>query len=150
MVRADVASTLDEVFEQHGALRKRSRSWKLLIDPVSTSPLIFREPARERGDPAGWGCCWICRSVRRRRNFTGAAKRRDGCEVPNPILCWGNLIGPGDPTISLRVPTLAAACIPRILTTQTIADSAASSPAAVVACTGEESENCRIFSAEDP
>ncbi len=38
MVRADVASTLDEVFEQHGALRKRSRSWKLLIDPVSTSP----------------------------------------------------------------------------------------------------------------
>ncbi len=46
MVRADVASTLDEVFEQHGALRKRSRSWKLLIDPVSTSPLIFRAPRR--------------------------------------------------------------------------------------------------------
>src|SRR2546428_456554 len=75
---------------------------------------------------------------------------RDGCEVPNPFLCWGNLIGPGDPTISLRVPTLAAACIPHILATQTIADSAASSPAAVVACTREESENCRIFSAEDP
>src|SRR5947199_206448 len=45
---------------------------------------------------------------------------------------------------------LAAACIPHILATQTIADSAASSPAAVVACTREESENCRIFSAEDP
>ena len=60
MVRADVASTLDEVFEQHGALRKRSRSWKLLIDPVSTSPLIFREPQPERegillaGDAAGF------------------------------------------------------------------------------------------------
>src|SRR5207237_8614068 len=60
MVRADVASTLDEGFEQHGALRKRSRSWKLLIDPVSTSPLIFREPQPERegillaGDAAGF------------------------------------------------------------------------------------------------
>jgi flavin-dependent dehydrogenase len=60
MVRPDVASTLDEVFEQHGALRKRSGSWKLLIDPVSTSPLIFREPQPERdgillaGDAAGF------------------------------------------------------------------------------------------------
>ena len=60
MVRADVASSLDEVFEQHGALRKRSRGWKLLIDPVSTSPLIFREPQPERdgillaGDAAGF------------------------------------------------------------------------------------------------
>jgi len=60
MVRADVASTLDEVFEQHGALRKRSRGWKLLTTPVSTSPLIFREPQPERdgillaGDAAGF------------------------------------------------------------------------------------------------
>jgi menaquinone-9 beta-reductase len=41
-------------------LRKRSGSWKLLIDPVSTSPLIFREPQPERdgillaGDTAGF------------------------------------------------------------------------------------------------
>jgi len=60
MVRADVASSLDEVFEQHGALRKRSRRWKLLIDPVSTSPLIFCEPQPDRdgillaGDAAGF------------------------------------------------------------------------------------------------
>lgn len=60
MVRPHVASTLDEVFEQHAALRKRSGSWKLLIDPVSTSPLIFREPQPERdgillaGDAAGF------------------------------------------------------------------------------------------------
>jgi menaquinone-9 beta-reductase len=60
MVRADVASTLDDVFEQHEALRKRSRGWKLLTDPVSTSPLIFREPQPERdgilqaGDAAGF------------------------------------------------------------------------------------------------
>ncbi len=60
MVRADIASTLDDVFEQHGALRKRSRGWKLLTTPVSTSPLIFREPQPERdgillaGDAAGF------------------------------------------------------------------------------------------------
>src|SRR6266704_629996 len=60
MVRADVASTLDEVFERHGALRKRSRGWELLTTPVSTSPLIFREPQPERdgillaGDAAGF------------------------------------------------------------------------------------------------
>jgi len=127
MVRADVASTLDEVFEQHGALRKRSRSWRLLIDPVSTSPLIFREPQPERD---------------------GILLAGDAAGFVDPFA--GDGISPGDPTISLRVPTLAAACIPHILATQTIADSAASSPAAVVACTREESENCRIFSAEDP
>ena len=44
MVRADVASTLAEVFLQHPALHERSRSWELLSEPVSTSPLIFRDP----------------------------------------------------------------------------------------------------------
>ena len=43
MVRADVASSLPEVFAQHPALRERSRNWTSLSDPVSTSPLIFRE-----------------------------------------------------------------------------------------------------------
>ena len=60
MVRADVASTLPEVFAQHPALRERSRNWTLLSDPVSTSPLIFRSPQPERdgvlmvGDAAGF------------------------------------------------------------------------------------------------
>jgi flavin-dependent dehydrogenase len=49
MVRADVANTLEDVFEQHAALRVRSRGWTLASDPVSTSPLIFREPRAERG-----------------------------------------------------------------------------------------------------
>jgi len=44
MVRADVASTLPEVFRRHPMLQARSREWKPLSDPVSTSPLIFREP----------------------------------------------------------------------------------------------------------
>jgi len=48
MVRADVASTLAEVFAIHPALHKRSRSWQPLSEPVSTSPLIFREPQPER------------------------------------------------------------------------------------------------------
>ena len=60
MVRADVASTLPEVFAQHPALRERSRNWTSLSDPASTSPLIFRHPQPERdgvlmvGDAAGF------------------------------------------------------------------------------------------------
>lgn len=60
MVRADIASTLPEVFAQHPALRERSRNWTALSDPVSTSPLIFRPPQPERdgmfmvGDSAGF------------------------------------------------------------------------------------------------
>jgi flavin-dependent dehydrogenase len=60
MVRADVASSLPKVFAQHPALRERTRNWKLVSDPVSTSPLIFRNPRPERngvllaGDAAGF------------------------------------------------------------------------------------------------
>ena len=60
MVRADVASTLAEVFTQHPALHERSRRWSPLSDPVSTSPLIFRNPQPEHngilmvGDAAGF------------------------------------------------------------------------------------------------
>ncbi len=48
MVRADVASTLSDVFLCHPALQERSRAWKPLSDPVSTSPLVFRQPQPER------------------------------------------------------------------------------------------------------
>ncbi len=48
MVRADVASTLQEVFSKHPALLERSQSWQSLSQPVSTSPLIFREPEPEK------------------------------------------------------------------------------------------------------
>jgi flavin-dependent dehydrogenase len=60
MVCADVASTLPEVFAQHPGLHERSRYWAPLSDPVSTSPLIFRDPQPERdgvlcaGDAAGF------------------------------------------------------------------------------------------------
>jgi flavin-dependent dehydrogenase len=49
MVRADVASTLAEVFQQHRALRERSLKWRQLGDSVSTSPLLFRAPQPEHG-----------------------------------------------------------------------------------------------------
>ncbi len=49
MVRADVASTLADVFERNTPLRERSRSWQPLTDPVSTSPLLFREPQPVEG-----------------------------------------------------------------------------------------------------
>jgi flavin-dependent dehydrogenase len=48
MVRADVASTLPEVFVCHPALQERTRGWKPLSAPVSTSPLVFRKPRPER------------------------------------------------------------------------------------------------------
>jgi menaquinone-9 beta-reductase len=60
MVRADVANTLDKVFALHPALQERSSRWEALMEPVSTSPLIFREPEPERdgilmvGDAAGF------------------------------------------------------------------------------------------------
>jgi flavin-dependent dehydrogenase len=48
MVRADVARDLSAVFLRHPALQERSVRWEPLSDPVSTSPLVFREPRPER------------------------------------------------------------------------------------------------------
>ncbi|MGA8493138.1 MAG: NAD(P)/FAD-dependent oxidoreductase [Terriglobales bacterium] len=48
MVRADVASTLSEVFICHPALQERSRGWTPLSHPVSTWPLVFREPVTDQ------------------------------------------------------------------------------------------------------
>ena len=44
MVRAQVGSTLTDVFRQHPSLHKRSQAWEPLSEPVFTSPLIFRKP----------------------------------------------------------------------------------------------------------
>src|SRR5581483_11427346 len=50
MVRADVASSLSEVFTQNPSLRERSRRWRQLTETVTTSPLIFREPRPVNGN----------------------------------------------------------------------------------------------------
>jgi len=44
MVRSDIARSLPEVFAQNAELRARASKWQPLMEPVSTSPLIFREP----------------------------------------------------------------------------------------------------------
>jgi menaquinone-9 beta-reductase len=60
MVRADVATRLEDVFACEPRLLERSRGWKLLSEPISTAPLIFRTPCPERdgvlqaGDAAGF------------------------------------------------------------------------------------------------
>ena len=50
MVRSDVASSLPEVFALNPSLRERSRNWQPLTDPVSTSPLLFRQPQPVEGN----------------------------------------------------------------------------------------------------
>jgi geranylgeranyl reductase family protein len=60
MVRADVARSLEELFNKEPELQCRSRSWQPLFPAVTTSPLYFREPATESdgmllvGDSAGF------------------------------------------------------------------------------------------------
>ena len=49
MVRADVATRLEDVFLLEPRLQERSRNWKLLSEPVCTAPLIFRQPNPEKG-----------------------------------------------------------------------------------------------------
>jgi flavin-dependent dehydrogenase len=46
MVRADIATDLTKILELHPALRERSLNWKPqpMMDPVTTSPLVFRQP----------------------------------------------------------------------------------------------------------
>jgi menaquinone-9 beta-reductase len=60
MVRSDVARSLPDIFGLHPELRKRAQNWRALGEPVSTSPLIFREPGPVEngvllaGDAAGF------------------------------------------------------------------------------------------------
>ncbi len=50
MVRADVASSFPELFEQHSLLRQEAESWTPLFNPIFTAPLLFRKPAPLRGN----------------------------------------------------------------------------------------------------
>ena len=44
MVRCDVATTFQELFRLHPALQQRTRTWHPVFTPVTTAPLIFRQP----------------------------------------------------------------------------------------------------------
>lgn len=50
MVRADVASTLDEVFRLNPALLKRAGGWQACTEPITVAPLRFRTPQPLRGN----------------------------------------------------------------------------------------------------
>jgi flavin-dependent dehydrogenase len=50
MVRADIATGLERVLDLHPALRERSRTWASVIDPVTTSPLVFHPPEPVQND----------------------------------------------------------------------------------------------------
>jgi flavin-dependent dehydrogenase len=50
MVRADVATSLQQVFGLHSSLAKRASVWEALTPPVSTGPLIYRPPVSSRGN----------------------------------------------------------------------------------------------------
>lgn len=44
MVRSDRATSLQEVFALHPRLSQRASTWNPVMQPVSTSPLIYRQP----------------------------------------------------------------------------------------------------------
>ena len=50
MVRSDCATSLDEVFGLHPRLAERAARWRTLMQPISTAPLIYREPQPVRNN----------------------------------------------------------------------------------------------------
>ncbi len=50
MVRSDCASTLDEVLRLHPLLAERAAGWTPLFAPVSTAPLLYRQPQPVRNN----------------------------------------------------------------------------------------------------
>jgi flavin-dependent dehydrogenase len=50
MVRSDVATSLDEVFTLQPKLAERTAQWTAVTQPVSTAPLVYREPQPVRGN----------------------------------------------------------------------------------------------------
>ncbi len=50
MVRSDRATSLPEVFALHAKLAERAASWTAVTQPISTAPLIYRNPQPVRGN----------------------------------------------------------------------------------------------------
>ncbi len=44
MVRSDCATSLEQVCKLHPQLARRAAKWRAIMQPVSTAPLIYREP----------------------------------------------------------------------------------------------------------
>ena len=50
MVRSDRATSLDEVFALHPRLAERAAGWQALVQPITTAPLVYREPQPVRNN----------------------------------------------------------------------------------------------------
>ena len=50
MVRSDRATSLEEVCKLHPGLARRVSHWRAIMQPVSTAPLIYRQPQPVRGN----------------------------------------------------------------------------------------------------
>jgi len=50
MVRSDQATSLEEGCKLHPGLARRAANWSAMMQPVSTAPLIYREPQPVRGN----------------------------------------------------------------------------------------------------
>jgi menaquinone-9 beta-reductase len=50
MVRSDRATSLEDVFTLHPKLADRAANWRANMQPVSTAPLIYRQPQPVRGN----------------------------------------------------------------------------------------------------
>jgi flavin-dependent dehydrogenase len=50
MVRSDRATSLEEVWKLHPRLARRAANWRAIMQPVSTAPLIYRQPQPVRGN----------------------------------------------------------------------------------------------------
>jgi flavin-dependent dehydrogenase len=49
MVRSDRATSLEKVCKLHPSLARRAANWRATMQPVSTAPLIYRQPQPVRG-----------------------------------------------------------------------------------------------------
>jgi len=87
MVWADVATTFEEVFRQNPDLESRAQGWQRLIEPVTTSPLIFHDPQPEQD---------------------GVLQAGDAATFVDPF------VGDGI-SLALRSGTLAAQCLTRFI-----------------------------------
>jgi len=50
MVRSDYATSLEQVFAFHPELAERAAGWQALMQPISTAPLVYREPQPVRAN----------------------------------------------------------------------------------------------------
>lgn len=50
MVRSDCATSLNEVFTLHPGLARRAAGWQPLTPPITTAPLVYREPQPVRNN----------------------------------------------------------------------------------------------------